>query len=304
MKVLGQAQGKIWNSYHADTIEFTSGMPDNCIDFSIYSPPYAQLYIYSESERDLGNVDSQKTFFECYSQLLKDLFRVTKPGRLTAIHVKETVYYSNSSERGSRGLSGFVPRCIIAHQEAGWDYHRNITIRRCPVKEMQKTKADRLLYRNFRLDAARTGGGLCETLAVFRKWSDGMDDTPPVLHDPKQYPVEYWQDLASDVWEGLPETDVLNAKVARNDDAERHLCPMPINITKRGVIQWTNPGDVVYSPFMGIGSEGYAALQLGRRFIGTELNEAYWKQANKFLAEAEANGVEASGFDFSFEAAE
>ena len=304
MKVLNHAQGMSWNSYNADTVEFTAKMPNDVIDFSIYSPPFSSLYIYSESDRDMGNVSSDEEFFECYKPLMKDLFRVTKPGRCTAIHVKDLVFYSNSSEKGDRGLKPFAAQCLLEHIAAGWTYHRMVTIWRCPVREMQKTKADRLLYRNFRLDGARSGGGLPEYLIVFRKWADGMDKTAPVIHDDKQFPVEIWQEWASPVWMSMNQTDVLNARVAHSDDAERHLCPMPLDVTKRGILQYTNPGDVVYSPFMGIGSEGYVSLQQGRKFIGTELNPIYWKQANKFLAEAESNGVEASGFDFSFEAAE
>lgn len=296
-KVFAQASGERFAAFCCDTVEFTAGLPDNSVDFSIYSPPFSSLYVYSESERDMGNVDGDEAFFASYRHLVRELLRVTKPGRLTAIHVKDLVFYSNASDKGDRGLRDFTGGCISAHVEEGWTYHRRITIDRCPVREMQKTKSDRLLYKNFRTDAARTGGGLPEYLVVFRAWKDGMEAVPPVLHDPAEFPLDDWQALAQpiwtvgDVWRGLRETDTLNVRVVRDDEAEKHLCPMPLDITERGILQYTNRGETVYSPFMGIGSEGYVALRHGRRFLGTELKETYFAQAAKYLAEAEAMGL-------------
>lgn len=293
--VFNQARGDRYAIYNCDTVEFSAEMPANSVDFSIYSPPFSSLYVYSESERDMGNVENDEAFFKAYSFLVRDLFRVTKPGRLTAIHVKDLVYYSNSSAKGDRGLRPFSDGCTSVHLEAGWTFHSRITIERDPVREMQKTKADRLLFKHFREDAARSGQGLPEYLLVFRAWKDGMDEVPPVVHDPREFPLDTWQEWANSIWRGLPETDTLNVRVVRDDEAEKHLCPMPLNITDRGVRQWSNPGDTVYSPFMGIGSEGFASLRAGRRFIGTELKEAYFRQACKYLAEAERTG--ASMFD-------
>lgn len=293
---------KRFAAYHCDTVEFTKEIPEDCLDFSVYSPPFSSLYIYSESERDMGNVGSDEEFQAHYRHLVRELFRVTKPGRLTAIHVKDLVYYSNASERGDRGIRDFVGDCIRTHVAEGWTYHRRITIDRCPVREMQKTKSDRLLYKNFRTDAARTGGGLPEYIVVFRKWADGMDAVPPVLHDPEMHPLDTWQDLAqpiwmtSGVWYDTDETDVLNVRVARDAEAEKHLCPMPLDLTERLVRQYTNPDETVYSPFMGIGSEGYQSLLQGRRFIGTELKGSYYAQAVKYLGEAERQGTRADLF--------
>ncbi|WP_306884953.1 DNA-methyltransferase [Amorphus orientalis] len=286
-QVLDQATGEGWAAYNADTIEFTAEMPDNSIDFSVYSPPFSSLYIYSESERDLGNVGSHDEFFAAYRHLIREKLRVTRPGRLTAIHVKDLVYYSNSSEKGDRGLYHFTGGCIAAHVDEGWTFHRLVTVWRDPVKEMQKTKADRLLYKHFREDAARTGGGMPEYIAVFRKWSDGMDDTPRVSHPPDDYPLEVWQEWASPVWMATRETDVLN--VGAKGDEERHLCPMPLDLTRRLVLQYTNAGETVYSPFMGIGSEGFEAIRHGRRFVGTELKPEYFRIAVRNLKRAEKN---------------
>lgn len=285
--ILAQETGSGWSAIHADCVEALKDIPDNSIDLSVYSPPFSSLYIYSESARDMGNVDGDADFQAMYAHCVAELLRVTRPGRVTAIHVKDLVYYSNASERGDRGLRDFTAECTKTHVDLGWTYHRKITVDRDPVKEMQKTKADRLLYKNFRTDAARTGGGLPEYIVVFRKWRDGMDGTEPVLHDPREYPLEIWQEWARPVWLNTRETDVLNAKIARDEDAERHLCPMPLDLTERIVRQYSNPGEIVLSPFMGIGSEGYVAMKCRRKFVGVELKDSYYAQAVKYLREAE-----------------
>jgi hypothetical protein len=294
--VFAQHQGKEFSAYNVDCVEFVPTLPDNSLDFSVYSPPFSSLYIYSNSERDMGNVSSDAEFQAMYRPLVADLFRATKPGRCTAIHVKDLVYYSNASEKGDRGLRDFTGDCIRTHVEAGWTYHRRITIWRCPVREMQKTKSDRLLYKNFRTDGARTGGGMPEYVVVFRKWAEGMEETPPVIHDPARYPLEQWQDMAQpsyvveDLWRDTDETDTLNVKIARDEDAEKHLCPMPLDITARLIKQYSNERELILSPFMGVGSEGYVSLRNNRKFIGTELNPSYFKQAVKYLEEAERLG--------------
>ena len=314
MKIINQNIGKEFAVYNVDTVEFTSEIPNNSLDLSVYSPPFANLYIYSESERDMGNVKDDAAFQEYYAPLVADLFRATKPGRCTAIHVKDLVYYSNASEKGDRGLRDFTGDCIRTHLAAGWTYHRRITIWRCPVREMQKTKSDRLLYKNFRTDGARTGGGLPEYIVVFRKWDDG-EQAAPVIHDPSQYPLESWQHYAQpsyiypnpddpnfaqwmlqDIWDNTDETNTLNVRQARDPDAERHLCPMPLDLTERIVRQYSNPGETVYSPFMGIGSEGVVSLKHGRKFIGTELNSTYYREAVKHVTQAEQEGPEATLF--------
>lgn len=287
--VLNQATGDGWALYNADTVEFTAGMPSNSIDLTVYSPPFSSLYIYSESERDMGNVDSHEQFFASYRHLIREKLRITKPGRNSCIHIKDLVYYSNSSERGDRGLYHFTGECIRAHVEEGWTFHRLITIPRDPVKEMQKTKADRLLFKHFRTDAARTGGGMPEYIAVFRKWADGAEQAPPVVHDPNEFPLEVWQEWAESVWPNTRETDVLN--VGAKTDEERHLCPMPLDLIMRCILSYSNAGETIYSPFAGIGSEGYQAIRYGRRFIGTELSPKYFPQAVRNLKIAEKSKV-------------
>lgn len=293
MHVLDQAIGDKYAAYNADCVEVLASMPDHSVDFSVFSPPFSTLYIYSDSERDLGNVEDDAAFQAAYAFVARELFRVTKPGRLCSIHVKDLVYYSNASDKGDRGLRDFTGDCIRTHISAGWTLHSRHTVWRCPVREMQKAKPDGLLFKNFRTDAARVRAGMPEYIVTFRKWAPGMEETPPVVHDPAHFPLDTWQEWASPVWMDTDETNVLNARIARDDKSEKHLCPMPLDLIDRCIRLWSNPGDVVLSPFMGVGSEGYGALKSGRRFVGVELKPAYFKQAVKFLQEAES--VAASG---------
>lgn len=303
MKVLDQEIGRDWAAYNADCVTFAQGMPDNSVDHIVYSPPFSSLYVYSESVADMGNVANDDEFIEQYRFLIREKLRVLRPGRLTAIHVKDLVFYQNASADGSSGLRPFSDMCTQAHIEEGFTFHSRITIFRDPVLERAKTNAHGLLWKTFQADASFCRVGMPEYLLVFRKWAKPGEegDVAPVTHPKSDVPLELWQDLASPVWNwrdgqsgqgdyDLPATDVLNAKLARDDKAERHLCPMPLNITRRALQLWTNESDVVFSPFMGIGSEGVAALQLGRRFIGTELHPDYWRQACKFLRDTEVTG--------------
>lgn len=295
--ILNQESGETWTAIHGDCMEALKDLPDNSIDFSVYSPPFSSLYIYSESIRDCGNVAGDEEFQATYAHAAAELFRVTKPGRLTCIHVKDLVFYSNASEKGDRGLRDFSGSCIRTHQDAGWSYHSRTTVWRCPVREMTKAKPDGLLFKNFRTDAARVRQGLPEYLITFRKWAEGMGETPPVIHDPAEFPLDIWQAWASPVWMDTRETDVLNVRVARDDEAEKHLCPMPLDLIDRAIRLWSNPGDVVLSPFMGIGSEGWGALRAGRKFVGIELKDSYFRTAVKNLRQAEADSAVGSLFD-------
>lgn len=288
--------GKGYALYRGDCVEVLAQLPAGSVDFSVYSPPFSSLYIYSDSERDMGNCADDAEFFAHYAHALAEIHRVTKPGRLTAIHVKDLVYYRN--QRGTAGLRDFTGGCIAAHLAAGFDLHSRVTIWRDPVREMQKTKAHGLLYKTLRTDAAHSRQGLPEYLVVFRKWArDGETEAPPVTHDPADFPLEQWQRWASPVWMDTRETDVLNVQVARRDRDEKHLCPMPLDLTERAVRLWSNPGDVVLSPFMGIGSEGVVSLRCGRRFVGVELKDSYFAQAVRNVRDAHATTAYGSLID-------
>ena len=304
MNILEQAQGRDWAAYNADCVTFARSLPANSIDISVYSPPFSSLYVYSESIADMGNVSSDAEFIEQYRYLVREKLRITRPGRLTAIHVKDLVFYQGSSENGDAGLRAFSDMCRQVHEDEGWTFHCRITIFRDPVLERAKTNAHGLLWKTFQADASFCRVGMPEYLLVFRKWAKQGEESlvSPVIHHRDKVPLEQWQDLASPIWNwrdgqsgkgdyDMPSTDVLNVRAGRDDKAERHLCPMPMNITRRALRLWSNPGDVAFSPFMGIGSEGVSALQEGRKFVGTELNPAYYVQAAKYLAEQERCGV-------------
>lgn len=316
--IITQECGNNFTAYHSDCVKFAENLPDNCLDFVIYSPPYSSLYVYSESAADMGNVASDKEFCEQYKFLTDQLFRALRPGRLAAIHVKDLVYYQGSSERGTSGVRPFSDMCTQVHLESGFDFHCRVTIWRDPVLERSKTNAHGLLWKTFKSDATFCRVGMPEYLLVFRKWAkEGEEDlVRPVAHPESDVPLVCWQELASDAWPvfeldcwnfkpfqsgkgdaDLRATDVLNVKQARDENAEKHLCPMPLNITSRALHLWTNRGDVVFSPFMGIGSEGVASLTNGRKFIGTELNQSYYQQAVKHLHACEKNGKQIDIFD-------
>ncbi|MHB8564688.1 MAG: DNA methyltransferase, partial [Acidiferrobacteraceae bacterium] len=216
------------------------------------------------------------------------LYRIMRPGRLVAVHCKDLVYYRNG--KGTAGLRDFPGMLVRAHQDSGFDFHSRVTVWRSPVREMTKTKAHGLLYKQLRADSTFSRQGLPEYFVVFRKWAKSESDEPivaPVTHTREDFPLEQWQQWADPVWMDTRETDVLNSKRAAGD--ERHICPLPLDLITRCVLLWSNPGDVVFSPFMGIGSEGYISVKHKRKFIGVELKEEYWKQACRHIANAEAS---------------
>jgi DNA modification methylase len=285
MNVFDQVHADRHSIFHVDCVEFADQMPENAVDFSIYSPPFASLYIYSQSERDMGNVGSEAEFLEQYRHLTQSLYRVTRPGRLTAVHCSDLP--RTKSTHGVIGLYDFPADVRKAHEDAGWTYHSRVTVWKDPVVEMQRTKALGLLYKQLQKDATRSRQGMPDYVLVFRKTPESEDQALPVAQDAIRFPVTQWQSWASPVWMDIDQTNVLNGRMARDHSDERHVCPLQIDLIERAIRLWSNVGETVFSPFMGIGSEGFAALRAGRRFIGCELKESYFKQAAKYLAEAE-----------------
>ncbi len=290
IRCLNEHHGAGFVAYHGDCVDVVRQLPSNSIDFSVYSPPFSGLYIYNDSEADMGNSASDEEFMQHYSYLVKELYRVMRPGRVIAVHCKDLVFYKN--QRGKAGLRDFPGMLIRAHEEAGFTFHSRITIWRDPVREMTKTKAHGLLYKQLRADSSFSRAGLPEYILAFRKWSsdDDIGDVSPVTKTSADFPLPWWQETASPVWMNTRETDVLNAHRDAND--EKHICPMPLDITTRAMMLWSNPGDVVLSPFMGIGSEGYVSLKQRRRFVGVELKETYWNQACRHIGNAAAGAVD------------
>lgn len=284
---LNDAHGENHTAYHGDCVEVLAQLPDASIGFSVYSPPFAGLYIYNDSAADLGNCADDAEFLHQYAFLARELYRVMKPGRIVAVHCKDLVYYR--TQRGTAGLRDFPGDLIRAHIEAGFDFHSRVTIWRCPVREMTKTKSHGLLYKQLRADSTFSRQGLPEYFVVFRKWAAEGEEIDPVRHTHASFPLPQWQEWASPVWMDTRETDVLNAVRAPGD--ERHICPMPLDLIERATLLWSNPRDVVLSPFMGIGSEGVVALRNQRRFVGVELKDTYWRQACRHLDLADRGAV-------------
>ena len=284
--VLDAAQGERFYAVNADCVEFAASLPDASVGFSVYSPPFAQLFVYSDSERDMGNVKDEAEFKALYRHLVREKLRITKPGRLTAVHCSDLP--RTKTAHGTVGLYDFPADIREVHEAEGWTYHSRITVWKDPVVEMQRTKALGLLYKQIQTDSTRNRQGMPDYVLVFRKTPADEKEADRVGQDAKLFPVSMWQQWASPVWMDIDQTDVLNVKVAREDKDERHLCPLQLDLIERCVRLWTNPGDTVFSPFMGIGSEGWAALKAGRRFVGSELKPAYFRQARKNLAEMEA----------------
>lgn len=285
-EVLDAVQGERFYAVNADCVEFAASLPDASIGFSVYSPPFAHLFVYSDSERDMGNVANEAEFKALYAHLVREKFRITKPGRLTAVHCSDLP--RTKGTHGTVGLYDFPADIREVHEAAGWTYHSRITVWKDPVIEMQRTKALGLLYKQIQTDSTRSRQGMPDYVLIFRKTPEDESQAEKVGQDAKLFPVSMWQQWASPVWMDINQTDVLNVKVAREDKDERHLCPLQLDLIERCIRLWTNPGDTVFSPFMGIGSEGWASLKAGRRFVGSELKPAYFRQAAKNLAQMEA----------------
>nr|WP_255639571.1 DNA methyltransferase [Deinococcus betulae] len=284
-------EGPDYRLFNGDCCEVIRDLPSNSHDFQIFSPPFSNLYSYSPDLRDMGNTDDDGHFFAHFAYLIPELRRTLKPGRLAAVHVKNLQVYK--SKDGYTALRDFRGECIRAFLDAQpcedgsfWTYHSEICICTDPVREMQRTKAHGLLYKNIREHAANNRQGMAEYVIVFRKWGPGMDETPRVTHDPADFTLDTWQRYASPVWFDINRTDVLNAKIASTDEDEKHLAPLQLEVIRRCVRLWTNPGDVVFTPFLGVGSEAYGAVQLGRRAEGIELKPEYFAWAEKNVAQA------------------
>ncbi|WP_315539982.1 DNA methyltransferase [Eikenella corrodens] len=285
MDIIKQQSGENWNLYNGDCVEVVSGLPDSSIDYSIFSPPFASLYTYSNSPRDMGNCRTDAEFFEHFSFLVAELARVMKPGRNVSFHCMQL---PTSKERdGYIGLKDFRGELIRCFQQHGFIYASEVVIWKDPVTAMQRTKALGLLHKTVRTNASMCRQGIPDYLITMRSPGEVTDK---VTHDPAQYPVDKWQKAASPVWMDIDPSDTLQYRSAREHDDERHICPLQLDVIRRGVDLWTNPGDVVLSPFAGIGSEGFVALEMGRRFIGAELKESYFNQAVQNLANASKQG--------------
>ena len=277
MSCIDQVVTDRYTAIHGDCVESLRDLPDQCIGYSIFSPPFASLYTYSNSPRDMGNVRNDAEFFEHFDYLIAELRRVMKPGRNVSFHCMDM---PSSKERdGVIGLKDFPGDLLRAFQKHGFIFHSKVTIWKDPVTAMQRTKALGLLHKSVRENSAMCRQGIPDYLITVR----APGESERVTHTADEYPVDLWQKVASPVLMDINPSDTLQYQSAREHDDERHICPLQLEVIRRGVMLWTNPDDIVLSPFMGIGSEGYVALEMGRRFVGVELKASYYQQATRNL---------------------
>ena len=270
--------------YHGDCVEVMRGMPADSVDYSIFSPPFTSLYTYSNSPHDLGNSRDYGEFFSHFDFVIRELKRVIKPGHLVSFHCM--LLPSSKQMHGYIGLQDFRGDLIRAFINHGFIHHSEVVIWKDPVTAMQRTKALGLLHKTVRGNATMSRQGIPDYLITMR---DPRDVVERVTHN-GDYPVSLWQNVASPVWMDINPSETLQYRSAREHDDERHIAPLQLEVIRRAVRLWTNPGDVVLSPFAGIGSEGYVALQEGRRFVGAELKASYYKSAVANLTAAENVG--------------
>ena len=272
------AQGEGWTLHLGDCVEVARELPADSIDYSIFSPPFASLYTYSNSDRDMGNCKSYSEFYAHFSFLIKELYRVTKPGRLLSFHCMNL--QTSKFRDGVIGIHDFRGELVRMFAAEGWIFHSEVCIWKDPVTAMQRTKALGLLHKTIRKDSSMSRQGIPDYLVTMRKPGDNAE---PISHTHDSFPVDKWQRYASPVWMDVNPTRTLQFKTARESDDERHICPLQLEVIRRGIQLWTNPGDIVLSPFMGIGSEGFVALELSRKFVGVELKKSYYEQATRNL---------------------
>ncbi len=294
MSVLNQEIGNNFALYNGDCCQILKMLPDESIDMSVFSPPYGSLYVYNNSPLDLGNCRNDDDFFQHFDFVISELMRVIKPGRIVAV---DCMNIPAMKERdGYIGLKDFRGDLIRAFLKHGFIFHSEHCMFKDPLIEATRTKALGLMHKQLCKDSSMSRAGIPQYLLAFRKpginkepiahvdgltefYGDDAPETGTLSH-------EYWRRYASPVWMDINFSDTLNGRAGRDDADERHICPMALDITKRALHLWTNPGDKVLSPFAGIGSEGYVSLQMNRKFVGIELKESYYKQAADNLKSA------------------
>jgi DNA modification methylase len=290
MNVLDQTIGERFAVYNGDCVEVLKGIPDNSIHYSITSIPFASLYTYSNSERDMGNCRSYGEFAEQYQFLGKEWYRVMMPGRLVSIHCMNLP--AMKERDGYIGMKDFRGDVIRWMESIGFIYHAEVCIWKDPVVEMQRTKALGLLHKQIKKDSAMSRMGIPDYLVTFRKPGENPER---IEHTNESYPVGHWQQVAAPAWKeysapvwwDINQGNTLNRNGAREEQDEKHIAPLQLQVIERGVELWSNPNDVVLDPFDGIGSTGYQAVKMGRRHIGIELKGSYFKMASENLKLAE-----------------
>lgn len=325
--VIDQTAGEDWHLYNADCIDVMRGLPEDSVHHAIFSPPFASLYTFSDDPRDLSNNADDRVFWAHYRFVLEGLYRILKPGRLISIHCMDLP--TSITRDGFIGLRDFPGENIRLCQDVGFIYHSRVFIRKDPVSAMQRTKAIGLLHKQVVKDSALSRMAIGDSIVTFRKPGNnsepvagifetyyGDDLTDDALSIEARRSIDgggsrsiethksilIWQRYAESVWDDINQSDTLSFRMARAEHDERHISPLQLTPVRRCIDLWTNPGDVVFSPFAGIGTVGYVAIELGRKFVGAELKPSYYRQAVANLKTAERE--KATGALFAEVAAE
>jgi DNA modification methylase len=311
--VTDDAHGQGWHLALGDSCERLGELADDSIDLAVYSPPFASLYTYSPSIRDLGNSTDRTEFFAHYGFIISEMLRVTKPGRINAVHVQQLT--TTKTTHGIVGLTDFRGEVIRAYQDAGWVFHGEITIDKDPQAQAIRTKAQALMFVQKNKDSSKSRPALADYLLLFRKPGEIAEPVKTDVTNDEwiQWARPIWRGTDEDgaldamrdeglivpqsCWYGIRESNTLNVATAREQADERHICPLQLDLIERAVRLWSNPGETVCSPFAGIGSEGYVSVKLGRQFEGIELKPSYWKVATTNIARAESEAGTATLFD-------
>ena len=274
VKCKNQYEGNGFVLYNGDSCEVMKAIPDSSIHYSIFSPPFAQLYVYSNSVRDLGNCRDTTEFYTQFKYIVSELYRILIPGRLVSFHCMDLP--TRKQRDGFIGLSDFPGQLIQMFIDCGFIYHSRVTIWKDPVAAMQRTKALGLLHKQIKKDSAMCRQGIADYVITMRKPGENPER---ISHTNDSFPVSKWQNYASPVWMDINQSNTLQRESARQQQDEKHICPLQLDVIERCVELWTNPNDIVFTPFLGIGSEVYQSLKMGRRGVGIELKESYYNQA-------------------------
>jgi DNA modification methylase len=311
--VTGEESGKGWKLMLGDSCERLAEIPDDSVDLAVYSPPFASLYVYSPSVRDLGNSSSREEFFAHYGFIIGEMLRVTKPGRINCVHVQQLT--TSKVTHGYTGMTDFRGEVIRAYQDAGWIFHGEVTVDKDPQAQAIRTKAQALMFVQKNKDSSKSRPAMADYVLLFRKPGEIQERIKTDVSNDEWIvwarPIWKGSDdegtldamesegliVPNSCWYGIRESNTLNVAAGREDSDGRHIAPLQLDLIERCVRLWSNPGETVCSPFAGIGSEGYVSVLQGRAFVGCELKASYWKAAVANLKRAETQAGALTLFD-------
>lgn len=301
MKVIDQVIEEDFALYQADSIEVMNSMPESSIDLAIFSPPFSDLFVYSSSERDMGNCSNVQEFLEMYKFFSDELFRVMRPGRIVAVHAKPIPYMKfKDGFVGWYDLPGDLRK---VHETSGFHSHAEVIVTKNPVMEMQRTHAMGLLHKELLKDSTVSRVAMPDKVVLIRKPKEAGENVIPVTHTAEEFPVPMWQKWAESVWncteylvwDDINQSEVLNRDLGRDERDEKHICPIQLDLVRRLLFMYSNRGELIMDPFTGIGSVGYESLKMERRFVGGELKHSYFHQAVKNIRDGRVSAADMFG---------